>query len=109
MRTITKTDEGTIVWMKPNSESESPVQKRKILRIWEDADSFEFKYGNWNAPIADEEGFSFSTYRDCLSGWKIAETISRYDQPLNFWREIKTALIRGIHLLMERMEFSLKN
>ena len=107
MRKITKTDEGTVAWMK--SYDNSAIQKRKILRVWEDADSFEFKYGNWDSSIADKDGFSYSTYRDTLSQWKIAETIARYDKPLNFWREIKTALIRGIHLLMERMEFNLKS
>ena len=107
MRNITKTDEGTVAWMKPSDNS--PVQKRKILRIWEDADSYEFKYGGWHVSITDKDGFSFSTYRDNLSSWKIAETISRYDQPLNFWRELKISLVRGIHLLMERIEFNFKN
>lgn len=107
MRKITKTDENTVVWMKPDGNS--AIQKRKILRVWEDADSFEFKYGNWDSPVADKDGFSYSTYRDVTSRWQIAETIARYDQPLNFCREIKIAAIRVIHLFMERMAFNLKN
>jgi len=107
MRKITKSDEGAVVWVKPNSRS--AIQKRKILRVWEDADSYEFKYGNWESSIADKDGFSHSTYRDITSHWQIAETISRYDQPLDFWREIKIGAIRMVHLIMERLEFNLKN
>ena len=110
MRNITKSDEGTIVWAKPCfPNDQSPVQKRKILRVWEDADSYEFKYGDWAPAICGSDGFSKKAYCSSLSGWKIAETIARYDQPLNFWREVKIAVIRAIRLLMERLEFNLKN
>ena len=110
MRNITKTDEGTIVWAKPtNPYDKSPVQKRKIIRVWEDADSYEFRYGNWDSCIADENGFSHTTYRDALSSWKIVETIARYDQPLSFWRELKIGAIRVVHLILERLEFNFKN
>ena len=114
MRNITKTDEGTVAWLKPSGNS--PVQKRKITRIWENANSYEFKYDRSQfadlkhmSYMHDGEGFSPETYRDVLSHWKITETIARYDQPLNFWREIKVSLIRGIHLIMERMEFNFKS
>lgn len=90
MRNITKTDEGTIAWVKTaNPFDKSAVQKRKITRIWEDADSYEFRYR--------------------ISDWQIAETIARYDQPLNFWREIKIGAIRIVHLIFERLEFNFKN
>lgn len=107
MRNITKTDEGTIVWAKSNCQS--PVQKRKIIRVWEDADSYEFKYGDWEPAICGSDGFSDTTYRDTLSRWKIAETIARYDQPLSFWRELKIGAIRVFHLILERLEFNFKN
>lgn len=110
MRNIAKTDEGTVAWVKPtNKYDKSAVLKVKILRVWEDADSLEFRYGNWSGCIADKDGFSLTTYRHPASEWQIAETISRYNQPLSFWRELKISLIRGIHLLMERMEFNFKN
>lgn len=115
MRNITKTDENTVVWLK-STRCRSAVQKVKIIRVWEDADSYEFKYDRSEYVgrptykfMHDEDGFSPDTYRDIISGHKITETIARYDKPLNFWREIKVMLIRGIHLLMERMEFNLKN
>lgn len=110
MRNITKTDEGTVVWVKTvNPYDKSAVQKRKIVRVWEDADSYEFKYGDWEPPICDSEGFSNTTYRALLSDFQIAETIARYNQPLDFWRELKISLIRVVHLVMERLEFNFKN
>lgn len=107
MTKLSKTHEGCTVWVKPNSFS--PVQKRKILKVWEDADSYEFKYGNWDESIADKDGFSKSTYRDVLSHWQVTEVLARYDKPLNFWREIKIAAIRVVHLVLERLEFNMKN
>lgn len=104
---FSKSHEGCVVWVKPNSFG--AVQKRKILKIWEDADSYEFKYGNWSECIADKDGFSKTVYRDVLSHWKVTEVLTRYDKPLNFWREIKFAVIRTIHLILERIEFNLKN
>jgi len=110
MRNITKTDEGTIVWVKTtNPYDKSAVQKRKIIRVWEDADSYEFKYGNWEPAICGPDGFSDTTYHSPLSDWQIAETIARYDQPLSFWRELKIASVRLVHLIMERLEFNFKN
>ncbi len=108
MRNITKTDEGTIVWAKPINDR-SPVQKRKIIRVWEDADSYEFRYGNWEPAICDPDGFSNTVHRSVLSEWKIAETIARYDKPLSFWRELKIGAIRVVHLILERLEFNFKN
>lgn len=110
MRNITKTDEGTIVWVKPtNPYDKSPVQKRKIIRVWEDADSYEFRYGDWEPIICGPDGFSDRTYRDISSSWKTVETIARYDQPLSFWRELKIGAIRVVHSILERFEFNFKN
>ncbi len=113
MKNITKTDEGTVVWAKPKSGA---VQKRKIIRVWEDADSYEFKYcwdhylGNDGLKfMIDNDGFSRQSYQDVASNWKIAETIARYDQPLSFWRELKIVAIRVVHLILERLEFNFKN
>ena len=115
MRHITKTDEGTAAWMKPSGPN-SPVMLRKIVKVWEDADSYEYKSdrrhylnnGKYSF-MHDGEGWSEEVFQDVTSRWKIAETVSRYNQPLSFWREIKLAAIRGIHLLLERMEFNLKD
>lgn len=107
MTPLSKSHEGCIVWVKPNSRS--VIQKRKIIKVWEDADSYEFKYGNWSESIADKDGFSHSTYRDITSDWSVSEVLTRYDKPLNILTEIKFAIIRTIHLIMERMEFNLSS
>lgn len=83
MRNITKTDEETIVWGKPNRKS--TVQKRKIIRVWKDADSYDLKHC-WDHYLGNE-----------------------YDQPLSFWRELKIGAIRVVHLILERLEFNFKN
>jgi len=115
MRNITKADEGTVVWMKPSNPNSS-VMLRKIVRVWEDADSYQYKSDrkqyigdNKSSFMHDGEGWSKEVFEDTISRWQIAETIARYDQPLNFWREIKIAVIRLVHLTMERFEFNLKN
>lgn len=104
---LSKTHEGCIVEVKPKARS--AIQKRLIVKVWEDADSYEFKYGNWSECIADENGFSKGTYRDITSEWSVSEVLTRYDKQLNFWCEIKFAAIRIVHLILERMEFNLKN
>ena len=107
MTPLSKIHEGCIVEVKPKGNS--VIQKRLIVKVWEDANSYEFKYGDWETCIADENGFSKGTYRDTTSEWSVSEVLARYDKPLNFWREIKFAAIRIIHLILERMEFNLKN
>ena len=115
MRNITKTDEGIAAWMKPSGPN-SPVMLRKIVKVWEDADSYQYKSDSRHylnnskySFMHDGEGWSEEVFQDVTSRWKIAETVSRYNQPLSFWREIKLAAIRGIHLFMERMEFNFKD
>lgn len=108
MTKLSKTHEGCIVELKSTICS-SAAQKVKILRVWEDANSYEFKYGNWSPCIADEDGFSTNSYRGVLDQHAVTEVLARYDKPLNFWREIKIAAIRVVHLILERMEFNMKN
>lgn len=44
---LSKIHEGCVVEVKSFN---SAVQKRKIIKVWEDADSYEFKYGDWSGP-----------------------------------------------------------
>lgn len=105
---LSKSHEGCVVEAKP-LRSKSPIQRRKIVHVWEDADCFEFKYywpHHMSLGTVDAEGFSDTTYRDVTSDWVVIETLTRYNKPLNFWREIKFAAIRIVHLILERAEFN---
>lgn len=110
MTPLSKSHEGCIVEVKPLN-SKSSIQRRKIVKVWEDGDCFEFKY-YWPHHIAmgiSKNEFSDTNYRDTTSDWAVVETLTRYDKPLNILTEIKFAIIRTIHLIMERMEFNLSS
>ncbi len=106
MTPLSKIHEGTRVWVKSN-RCQSAATEMKIVRVWEDADSFEFKYGDWSPSIADKDGFSKSTYRGLLSGYDVAETVARWNEPVSFWRETKIVGINLLHGIMGRWGFKM--
>lgn len=116
---LSKIHEGCSVLL-TNLTSEIHIDKTSVQFFIEhvdgEANKFQFRY-YWPSysdktifpTMTNEYDFSQSLHWGNINGAQVFEVKQRYNKPLSFWREIKFAAIRIVHLILERTEFNMKN